>query len=318
LKKIFLILVAVATLVACSNDEIVTSQPAEAITFGDVIVEGPTRAAFDGSYNSGSLTAFEVYGTISNTSGVSNIFNQEEVTLQGGVWKYDSAHTQYWIQGNTYNFTAVVDGNESGATVVALDSNLMPATIAVEDASQQNDILLAKSPAIQFVPYSTASPVVFAFNHLMSKAKFTVKNSANANDGYSYKVSDITIKSVALNGVYDIASQSWNEASTPATYDLSFGNAVTMGSKDGAQAESIGNDQTKESNFERLLIPTFANQEATSFTIVFSYELYYHDSLVATDTIYLSAEAKLEAGHAYNFVIELSDLDKPVVVSPAE
>ncbi|MBO5984157.1 MAG: fimbrillin family protein [Rikenellaceae bacterium] len=318
MKKSFLILAAFLTLVACSNDEIVTSQPTEAIAFGNVLVGGPTRAAFDGSHTSGSLAAFEVYGTIANTNGVSNIFNQEEVKLQGGVWTYDSSHTQYWIPGNTYCFTAVVDGNQSGATAVALDSNLMPVTVAVEDASQQKDILLAKSPAIQFAAYSTASPVALAFNHLMSKAKFTVKNSATEDDGYSYKVSDITIKSAAQNGVYDIAGQCWNEASTPATYDLSFGNAVTTGTEDGIQAESIGYGQTKESNFERLLIPTFADQEATSFTIVFSYEMYYHGTLVATETTYLSAEAKLETGHAYNFVIELSDLDKPVEVSPAE
>ena len=231
--------------------------------------------------------------------------------MKGSAWTYDEANIQYWIPGNSYNFTAVVDGNASGATSVGVDEYLMPTSITMEDASQQKDVLLAKSKSIHFTEYSTASPVTFAFDHLMSKAKFSVKNSATTDDGYSYKVSGITIKEVALNGVYDIASQTWNEAPTPATYDLLFGNAVTTGSEAGAAAESIGYGQTKESNYERLLIPTFADEGATDITIELTYELFYQDAPVVTETKYLSADVILEAGHAYNFVIDLSNLGKP-------
>ena len=318
MKKLLLILAAFATLVACSKDEVLTSQPAQAIAFSNIHVESPTRAAFDGSYTSGSLRAFEVYGTIANANGVANIFNQEAVTLNAGVWSYNEAHTQYWIAGNTYNFTAVADGNVADASSVALDKNLMPTAICVEDASQQRDILLATSEAIHFAEYSTPSPVAFAFNHLMAKAKFTVKNTATEDDGYSYKVSNITIKGTAKSGTYDIASQSWNEATTPATYDLHFGDAVTTGAEDGAEAESIGYGEAKESNFERLLIPTFEGETETSFVIEFSYELYLNDTFVSSETKHLLAEAMLEAGHAYNFVVELSDLGKPVEVLPDE
>ena len=314
MKKLLLTITAIAAMVACSKDEVVNKRPAQAIEFGNVFVENSTRAAIDGSYTKSKLTEFEVYGTITNltNNNTANIFDQELVELKNGAWKYAEAKIQYWIPGNTYNFTAIVDGNVEDVTSVGSNSDYMPTSITVKDASQQKDVLLAQSNPIVFDGNTAAETVCFTFNHLMSKAKFSVKNTIATDNGYSYKVSGITIKSVAQNGVYNIANQTWGAAQTPGTYDLLFGNAVSTGTAAGANAEEIGYGKTMESNFERLLIPTFANEATTDFTVQLTYELIYKTVSVRSETKTLSASAQLVAGHAYNFVVELGNPGEPI------
>lgn len=313
MKKLILVLTAFAAFTSCSKDEVVDKPTAQAITFDNVFVENSTRAAYDASYTKSRLSEFEVYGTINNGTETANIFNQEKVELNSGLWKYDEAKTQYWIPGNSYNFAAIVDGNISDVTEVVTDANFMPTKINVYDASQQKDILYAANN-VGLYNGGAVSPVAFTFDHLLSKAKFTVKNTIETNSGYSYKVSNITITGAIANGVYDIASQTWSAADEPETYNLSFGNAVTTATEAGAAADFIGFGQSKESNFERLIVPTFAedDDQKTTVKVSFTREYFYNEVSIRSEVNTLSVDVQLLAGRAYNFVVKLGNPGEPI------
>ena len=70
MKKTILATLAIASMMSCSNEELLEAPAQQAITFGNTFVEKApaTRAAYDGSYTTSSLTQFQVYGTITNTS----------------------------------------------------------------------------------------------------------------------------------------------------------------------------------------------------------------------------------------------------------
>ena len=319
MKKILLTLTALAALVSCSKDEIVESQPAQAIGFSNIFIENSTRAAYDGSYKyngtTGNLEQFHVYGTVTNAnSETANIFYKQLVELKNDAWVYNPI--QYWIPGNKYNFTAIADGNIEGATSTTTDNNYnMPASITVTDASKQKDILLAKSKQDIVGLAQGNEKVAFTFDHLMSKAKFTVQNSITT-EKYTYMVTDVKITNAAKSATYDLAS-GWG-AST-GTYPLAFGDVVTASTESGTVA-SWANDAiapkggSKESNFERLLIPTQAGENTTTaVTVSFDCELFYDGvSISKTNDKTATATVKLEPGHAYNFKIVLSAPGEPI------
>ena len=318
MKKILLTITALAALMSCSKDEIIESQPAQAIGFSNIFIENSTRAAYDGSYKYGgtndNFTQFHVYGTVTNTnSETANIFNKQLVELKSGAWEYTPI--QYWIPGNKYNFTAIADGNIEGATSTTTTDNYnMPTSITVADASQQKDILFAKSTQDIVGLASGNEKVAFIFDHLMSKAKFTVQNSIPTNL-YTYLVTDVKITNAATSATYDIATEGWGTPS--GEYVLAFGDVVTTSSEDGTVA-SLANDAilpqggSKESNFERLLIPTQAG-ENTTVNVSFDCELFYNGvSISKTNDKTATATVKLEPGHAYNFKIVLSAPGEPI------
>ena len=318
MKKVLLTLTALAALMSCSKDEIVESQPAQAIGFSNIFVDNSTRAAYDGSYKydgtNGNLTQFHVYGTVTNTnSETANIFNKQLVELKNGAWEYTPI--QYWIPGNTYNFTAIADGNIEGATSVNTDANSMPTSITVADASKQKDILFAKSTPNIVGKAQGNEMVAFTFDHLMSKAKFTVQNSI-ATDKYTYMVTKVKITNAALYATYDLATEGWGTPS--GEYVLTFGDVVTESSENGTTAV-WSNDAiapqggSKESNFERLLIPTKAGDNTTTVNVSFDCELFYDGvSISKTEGKTATANVKLEPGHAYNFKIVLSEPGEPI------
>ena len=317
MKKILFTLTVLAALVSCSKDEIVESQPAQAIGFSNIFIENSTRAAYDGSYKyngtTGNLEQFHVYGTVTNTnSDTANIFNKQLVKLENDAWEYTPI--QYWIPGNKYNFTAIADGNIEGATSVNTWTNSMPTSITVADASKQKDILLASASNIEGKA-SGNEKVAFTFDHLMSKAKFTVQNSITT-DKYTYMVTDVKITTAAKSATYDLATEGWGTPS--GEYVLEFGDVVSESNKDGATAAWATDaiqpkNDSKESNFERLLIPTQAGEITTTVNVSFDCELFYNGvSISKTEGKPATAKVKLEPGHAYNFKIVLSEPGEPI------
>ena len=315
MKKALIAVLALAA-VACNKAEIVEQSPANAITFESVFVDNATKAAYDGSYNKDNLAMFEVYATITGEEGnTANIFNQEEVVKgnslgQGVNWSYNSGNTQYWVPGNSYTFRAIADGNvENVSNVVALEANKFMATaIELNDASAQKDILIAEHNVNQY-NNGDETTVKFTFAHILSKVKFTVRNTVKTNNGYSYKVSNISMNGIAKNGVYTFGT-GWAPATVPATYDLSFGNAVAIGTETGAEATDIPYNSSMESNYDRLLIPV-TNQV---FNITFDYQLLKDGIVIDTKTgeDITASNLELEPGHAYNFIFSLGNPGDPI------
>lgn len=311
MKKTLIAFLSVAALFGCAKETVISTQK-EAITFDNAFVDNATKAAYDGSYNSDNLQQFEVYATITGEEGhTANIFKQELVKKgnelgQGANWSYAVANTQYWIPGNTYTFRAIADGNVANVTeVVALEADkYLASAINLLDASAQKDILFAEEKVVYT---SGAKTVKFTFEHILAKAKFTVKNTIVTNNGYSYKVSDLSVNGIAKNGVYTIADKTW--AAGNETYDLAFGNGVADGTAAGLVAENIAYGSQVESNFDRLLIPT----SAEALNITFTYELLKDGIVIDTQDKTIETPAlTLKSGQAYNFVISLGNPGEPI------
>ena len=318
MKKTILATLAIASMMSCSNEELLEAPAQQAITFGNTFVEKApaTRAAYDGSYTTSSLTQFQVYGTITNTSDATGrVFTGEVVENQSGTWTLNGA-TQYWIPGNTYNFWGIADGNVQGATSVDAPEELkyVPQTITV-DASQQKDVLLATRT---FENYQTTDGTVveFTFRHLMAKAKFTVKNTVDTDNGYNYVVENIQI-TTDNKGIYNVANGTWSLAEDSEPYNLEFGNAVEKGilpteeMPEGAVPVAIGFNSKAESNFERLLIPNeYKADGSKNLTVTFTCVTRIGTTVLRREegkTVTTQKDVVLEKGKAYNFIISLGN-----------
>ena len=326
MKKVFFALAAVVALAACSNEQTVSFDKGEAIGF-DTFIENSTRAAYDGSYTNATLASFQVYGTVTGTGEgeqTANIFDGVEVKKDAqGVgtngWAYDVQYKQYWIPGNNYAFFAVADGNVANATEVVVNGVNMPVEIKVSDASQQRDVLTADASVVNYVKATNGTNVPFTFKHIMSKAKFTFKNTIAVNTGYSYKVTNVEILNAPKAGVYTItdgANGAWafvdaDQDGNNDTYTLAFGDVVANGKDaDFESAYNLAYNTSAQSNYDRLLIP---GQQLLE--VEFDYQLFKDGKAIDTQTITTKADVELNAGRAYNFVINLAEPGDPITFS---
>ena len=302
MKKILFVALAAVGLAACvQNEELAVSHDGKAISFDNVYVENATKAAIDGSYTAakGNLDHFNVWATISNNGAATNIFEGLVVENTSGAWTYDAAYTQYWIPGNHYEFVGVVDGNVS----VSGDDCKMPVTIAT-NLSEQKDVLYATES--RTYNGGDVYPVHLQFNHLLAKAKFTVKNTIEASEsGLEYVVTNITIKDADKEAVYTIADGEWVASST---YDADFGVVTNDAKEENAVAAHLAVGDSAESNWERLILP----QEGKHLTIVVNYELHKGDVVNYYNGVEKDAILDIEAGKAYNFVLALGNPGEPI------
>ena len=279
MKKFLVSVLAIAGLVACHNEEAVRMpEHNQAIAF-DTFVDNVTRSAYDNN----TLTAFTVYGTMTDFDSVINIFNGVKVSKNSNdVWAYAPEYTQYWLPEYRYDFAAVVDGT------VVQNANGMPETINV-DMTQQEDVLFATASR-DFEANDTPTTVGFIFEHLMAKAKFTVKNTMTAGTGFVYTIESIKIKNADKNGAYDVETGVW---AADEAYEADFGfvnNNLAMGSQ-------------PVSGSEVYLLPN-ANKD---LQIEVEYYLTYNNAKLKEETKAIDAVLNIEKGKAYNFVVEFGN-----------
>ena len=206
--------------------------------------------------------------------------------------------TEYWVPGAAYKFVAVKDHYG----VSALQTNYgMPTTIDYNTqvhptAGRQMDLIYAATEVAEAA--ADQGPVNFTFEHLLSKVQFTV--TSNATGSYSHSVTGIKVKNFAT-GTYDIAGETWGEA-TPQT-DILFGNieGVTAASKENIGTPEEINGKTNAT--QMLLIPT-----TQAFVVSFDVEVYRQNgenkTLVSTEHKDINVTNDLVKGHAYNFTID--------------
>lgn len=301
MRKLFILALAAAAAVGCTKDEVLDFNK-EAIGFQNAFINNATRA-IDPSITTATLTGFNVYGTTQgNEDGapVVNIFKAVPVsgTAEDG-YSYNIQYAQYWINGNAYNFAAVVNGTVAEED---LDTNGMPESIAY-DATTQTDLLYAEATATGKASGNDA--VAFTFDHLLSKVKFSFQNesAAGSNSGYTYKVTDIEIYNVGKEAEVDVTAFPTFVWGTPtATYShiepLKFGHIVATGTAADEAAANVGAQTTYYSNYERLMIPT------AQATIKCRIALLYNGAEVDVTNYDKTINVNLVGGRAYNFVLK--------------
>lgn len=277
MKKILLAAMAFAALAACNKAEVIETQEGEAIEFSNAFVNNATKAT-DPTYGAVALTSFDVYGTVTGTAGTINIFNGAEVTGSVGanVWACDVK--QYWIADAAYKFAAVVDANG-----VQQDANTKMPTALTYETDGQKDLLYAEATATGKA--SSNDKVNFSFNHLLSKAQFTV--TSNAADGYHHNVTNIKVSNFET-GTYTIAGGTWaGETST----QIAFGNVEQVTAAGGAKTNAT----------QMLLIPNTGD-----FTVSFTVEIWNGTTKLGTQDYTKTVTQDLVKGNAYDFNLALT------------
>ena len=311
MKKVIFALAAVVAFAACSNEETIVRQDREAIDFNGAFVENTVRS-IDPSITTGTISSFTVYGTTQGDeknandeviAPVVNIYNGVVVTkdvVENGIgkadsWWYAGDHVQYWIEGNTYNFAAVVNGT------VATDATGMPETISYT-ADGVTDLLYAE--------YTTTgqktgnATVGFTFDHLLSKVKFTFKNTsaAGSNDNYTYKVTGLQITGTPASGEYTVANyltsnDAWTTRTDSAT--TTYGHIVDKDEiADAAVAIEVAPGAYGVSNYERLVIPG-----EYTINVQCRIALLYNDEEVDVTNYNKDVDVAFADGCAYNLVL---------------
>ena len=312
MKKIFVAMMAMAALAACSNEETLSFDK-EAIGFSNAFVNNSVRS-IDSSLTKDTLQGFLVYGTTKGNHDGAQVVNIFENTLvekvSENVWNYAANLTQYWIAGNTYNFAAVVNANtkeDLNAENVATDDNGMPATLTYT-ADGKTDLLYAYNGDIEGL-VSENPAVAFTFDHLLSKVKFSFFNesAADTNVTYTYRVSNVTMKGSYGKATCDVSAfptYTWAEVANSTKATTTYGNIVATPAEGETQAENadaikIASQKTYFSNYENLVIPG-----TYDVNIKCTIELLIGDAVVDIINYDKTASVTLAGGVAYNFVLK--------------
>ena len=293
MKKILVSVLAIAGLVACNNENVISeANNSQAITFG-AFVENATRAN-DPSTTTNNIEEFSVWGYMNTDAGI--VFNDELVSRSGSSWVY--TNLQYWLPGNHYYFAAFagdrndVEGLPENAAMGAEGLG----TITFHNVEGTNDILYAQTDTFAD---ATATSINLQFAHLLSKVKFTFANGF-ANNNTTVVVKDITMDVPAYGDLtlnktaYDAKEYIW--ANHDETTTLEFGNMNN--------AAKLATGVKAGSDNERLTIPAGADKD---YTINFTVEVYNGEQcgLVRDMEVKLTG-FEFVAGRAYNLVATIN------------
>ena len=317
MKKIFFAIAALAAFAACNKAEVISAPEGEVIEFANPFVDNTTKAT-DKTYSGDkALTTFNLYGTVTGTTGTINIYNGCNVTGTVGSTTVDDVTTpnvwnctvdQYWIAGAKYNFIAIADGT---VTENDTDEYGMPLTItcntAVDANNVQKDLLIARPDEITGKA-SGNGLVNFTFDHLLAKAQFTVKSTTEGD--YYYSVKNINIENY-VNGTYVLKAGTYtlNGIEVNVAQDNTWvgtGDKANTGFGNIEQVRKTNPNNGKTCDYQRLLIP---NTDAIKVT--FTVELWNAngdaaDVKLSTEDKTFTVTQKLLAGNAYDFKIDLS------------
>ena len=281
MKKLFIAAMALASVVACSKDEVVDQQQSVAIGFEQAFVENITRAN-DPSITKATLGAFDVWGFFTNEEDQKGaVFTQQRVTENGQDWTYSPL--QYWLPGNSYHFGALAPVGSSNWSVEPEMDDAGLGVVSFENVDGTEDLLYAEA----FVETVDYNKVGLTFNHLLSKVKFSFTNGF-ASPNYTISVKNIKMI-VPAEASIDLTAD-WKWVGHNGTTTLEFGDM---------ESEKIQVTKGAESKNERLTIPALATQE---YTVTFDVELYQGDVLAYSNALSTTISgAELKIGNAYNF-----------------
>lgn len=298
MKKILFALCAVATFASCTKNEVVTFDQ-EAIAFDGAFVDNGTRATDEFTIETHELFDFKVWATTQRPvqGGVAQPITPilDEVVVcrpdLASDWVYPTAYTQYWIPGNTYKFAAAKNYD----AVALVDG--VPATFDY-DAAGQRDLLYAAATR-EGQAAGSNDAVAFIFDHLLSKAYFTVDTNqmSGNNTNYTYRVTNICINDAVKEAAYDVATETWNGV---LTYDVDF--------EDVNNAAKLAAKGAYTSDYARLLVPA----TYTALNITCTIETLYGDAVIDVQDYDKTIPQTFVKGYVYNFVLALKDPGQPI------
>lgn len=275
---------AAALLASCSNDETVEmAQNNKAIGFAS-FVDKSTKATDVTLENLGSI---EVYGWRGNDC----IFNKQKVEVDAsGVGTYTPL--QYWEAGYTYAFEAYAPFDNSNVSITA---NKTGGKITFTN-NAETDLLYAGvvSKTTESTISSQPDPVAFTFKHLLSRVKFTFKNTFPETAAAKISVSNVKITNAYTKG--EITPAAANAAWTVTDSD----NNLSVSFASTAVANLVAGTGTAATD-HMYLIPVTSPSYTVTFTVTLNQNGatsdYNHTATITTG---------MEMGKSYNFVASLN------------
>ena len=296
MKRSFIAAIALLSLAACSQDEVVNA-PDNAIRFSNAFVETTqslTKA--DPSITKESIDGFNVWGYMDEIS--CPILVAEDVNKVNGAWTY--LNTQYWTPEHTYYFAALAPKDSRNWTLDTAEANEYGAgVVSFKNVDGTEDLLYTSkkvtTPDMATLTAAGMPEVELIFNHLLSKLKFTFSNGFETSN-YTVEVKDVKM-TVPAQGTIDLAVENWwdNDDWTLGQGEtvLAFGDVVELGVGERAAAAD-----------QRLTIPAAASQEyVVSFTAVV-----YVSGLKAMEVQKTAVlkDVAFQMGKSYNIMVELN------------
>ena len=208
-------MLAVAAMVACSNEHTVEVAPQNNAIDFTTHVDKATRVATD--ITKDNIANFGVYASVTNTAGESALILQNEKVTKSGegenaVWGY--GNTQYWVPGNSYNFVAIAPYDETSpgpekvwsyspravaqAGIISFNNGVAP-----RGAGGEVDLVYAYAQRNN-VAAGAQAKVSLTFNHLLSKVAFKFTNGFAAANNISFEVKDLKVNNTVQNAQVNV------------------------------------------------------------------------------------------------------------------
>lgn len=299
MKKLLVSVLAIAGLVACTQETTLVQKGNAPMEFGGAFVENATRAnaAVDPSTTTESITGFDVWGFMDQPSG--KVFEGEDVTGEKGNFTY--VNTQYWLPGHDYYFAALAPMNSANWKLNTEAANTFGAGIVdfhnvdgTEDLLYAAEMVSTKNLQVGETP----GVVELQFSHLLSKVKFSFTNGFDNANAY-IDVKEVTMEVPAFASI-NLAQADWWSTNQWALAE----GKTTLAFGDACAKTAMGVKQ--ETANERLTIPAGADQE---YKVTFKVQLYFGDVAAFAEVQTLESVVKgvaLEMGKAYNFTAEIN------------
>ena len=294
MKKILVSVLAVAAMVACSTEHtVVKVENNEAIGF-DTFVDKTTRAE---DITTTNIDNFGVYASVTNNSpeaASALILTNEKVSKNGDVWGY--VNTQYWVPGNSYNFTAIApfEGRHWTYTTGNLAQN---GTIAFnnETAAGEQDLVFASAERAN-VAAGAQTKVGLTFSHLLSKVAFKFTNGYTEASNMTLEVYGIKINNAVAEAEVEVengATGEWAQVGD-TTFVREFG-------KQAAEAAILGATDAYTTEHHYLL------PIAKEYEITFTIDLYQAGVKVGQYEHTITPDIAFAKGGNYNISATLNE-----------
>ena len=298
MKKLLVSVLAIAGLVACSQDTtlVQNSNNGTLMEFNVAALDNATRV--DPSITLETLDGFDVWAYVDSKEGT--VLTEERVSLVNGAWSY--VNKQYWTPGHDYFFTAIapVDTDIFTNHWTYKQAN---DTIAFTNVEGTEDLLLAQeNVSTHDLEIGQGMPAVgLQFNHLLSKVKFTFKNGFTTDNVY------VAVENVEMDvpaaGTYTTTNGTW--ALENGTTTLVFGDVTDGETLDIDGTTVFAAQKSVRAADERFTIPAGAGQ---NYVVRFTVKHYNGDvCLSSSDKEVKISGLNLEKGKAYNFVTEINE-----------
>lgn len=235
MKKIFLSLLAIAALTACSKSDVQYSDPAE-IGFAPVSGNITKAAVADAVYPTSLGMIVSSWNDNASTTDVTEyipyftnadfIYKQDVTTNEGSKKAWGGVPAQYWPNVNSLSFmgisasTGVTDATvnmypvaagTNAANTISITGYTQGEPVADTDASKGVDDLMWFPLTPTYKKETKAVPVTMY--HALSLLKFQVQGDAVTGvTGSSYKVTNITINTINKSG--DVVLGGTNHSAT--------------------------------------------------------------------------------------------------------